>query len=477
MALSVVLTAGFGASSQLQAAEVRDLVIEAEGRAIRMQVVLTVDGRSVADLRQSLVDTVVQQADKNGDGQIDRAEAMTAFQMLGKSPDGYQDSHAGSAQLFAELLSSQLGAPFEIVVQPQPLVDRLELLTALDKDRDGSISAAELGDAVSLLDRYDADGDGLLSQPELAPTEPLQPTPLRSGENFPAGRFPFRWEAASEDPHFIVEVKLIGRAFGRPKIIVADAKSSSPLEESLAPTITSEPRKTSVDMAGLIIDLEATPARITTEDVKRFYLLQFRQRDEDKNGYLDESEFLGLGLPGLDFRNADSNGDGMLFPDELRAQLDALILRETSRVRIDVSFERQSLFSQLDSDGDERLSRRELLNAEQVLTTIDLDGDGRIGIGEFGGRYRLAFKVPNLLEGANPRMLADFQAMSRNPSPRALEGPAWFAAMDRNSDGDVSQREFMGSLSLFTALDTDEDGLISPDEAKSAEETVSKRER
>ena len=74
-------------------------------------------------------------------------------------------------------------------------------------------------------------------------------------------------------------------------------------------------------------------------------------------------------------------------------------------------------------------------------------------------------------------MLADLQAMPRNPSPRALEGPAWFAAMDRNTDGDVSQREFMGPIALFSAMDADEDGLISPDEAKSAEEAVSKREQ
>jgi hypothetical protein len=40
--------------------------------------------------------------------------------------------------------------------------------------------------------------------------------------------------------------------------------------------------------------------------------------------------------------------------------------------------------------------------------------------------------------------------------------------MDRNGDGDVSLREFLGPLELFRKLDRDGDGLISPDEARAA---------
>jgi Ca2+-binding EF-hand superfamily protein len=363
----------------------------------------------------------------------------------------------------------------EIVVEPQPLVDRLELFAALDEDGDGFVTAGEFASAERILARYDADGDGTLNQPELAPTEPLQPTPLRSGSDFPPGRFPVRWQAPSDQPDVTVEIKLIGRAFGRPKVVVTD-RAGKRAANSSALAVTSETRKASFDVAGIGIDLDATPARITSEDVKRFFLLQLRQRDADKNGYLDEGEFLGLGLPSLDYKTADANSDGMLFPDELRAKLDELIARETNHVRLQASFERQPLFTKLDADGDMRLSRRELRDAHNVLASIDVDGDGRVSLAEFGGRYRLAFSVPNLLDGANPRMVAQVEAMPRGPSKRSADGPKWFAAMDRNGDGDVAAREFFGGLDDFKRLDADSDGLISPAEAESAEEFVSDRE-
>lgn len=411
-----VLTAGKAAPAADTGG--RDLVIDAPGKPIRVRVVALVDGKTVEERRRAIVESKVP------------------------GTDG--------------------ASPFEIVVQPQPLVDRLELFAALDADGDGFVTAAELSESERLFARYDADGDGTLNQPELAPTEPLQPTPVRSGDNFPPGRFPFHWEDAAGEPDAVIEVRLIGRAFGRPKVTV--------VEKVEGLTVTAEARKALFDLAGIGLDLDAAPARVTSEDVKRFYLLQLRQRDADKNGYLSEEEFAGLGLPGLDYGSADANSDKMLFPDELSARLNALIARESSRVRIQATFERQPLFTKLDADGDDRLSRRELRGAGNALSSADVDGDGRIGLAEFGGRYRLSFGVPNLLDGANPRMVADFEAMTRGPSPRASEGPPWFAAMDRNADGDLDRREFLGAADLFAKLDADTDGLLSPEEAKTADD-------
>ena len=59
-------------------------------------------------------------------------------------------------------------------------------------------------------------------------------------------------------------------------------------------------------------------------------------------------------------------------------------------------------------------------------------------------------------------------AVANRPRPTGAEAsraPAWFRAMDRNGDGVISPREFLGPPEVFRKLDLNGDGVISPEEA------------
>ncbi|HEY4259834.1 MAG TPA: hypothetical protein VGM98_06735, partial [Schlesneria sp.] len=49
-------------------------------------------------------------------------------------------------------------------------------------------------------------------------------------------------------------------------------------------------------------------------------------------------------------------------------------------------------------------------------------------------------------------------------------GPIWFQRWDRNNDGDITWREFLGPRDAFEQLDADRDDLIDPKEAEAARE-------
>lgn len=119
----------------------------------------------------------------------------------------------------------------------------------------------------------------------------------------------------------------------------------------------------------------------------------------------------------------------------------------------------------IDSNGDARLSGRELKSAATQLLAYDKDGDRKVSIKEFPYQYDL-----NIRQGGRPTYIRN-----ATPVPNQLrvptQGPIWFRKMDRNGDGDISKREFLGRPEHFRQLDTDKDDYISRTEAEAVEKT------
>ena len=122
---------------------------------------------------------------------------------------------------------------------------------------------------------------------------------------------------------------------------------------------------------------------------------------------------------------------------------------------------------------DRRISRRELAHAFESLQQFDLNGDGAITAVELAGRFQGVLQLGKPVLFRNQGMRGNATAPIAN---RPSAGPDWFRKMDRNRDGDVSPREFLGPLAAFKKLDTDGDGKISQAEFTKGKKKSSKAE-
>lgn len=210
--------------------------------------------------------------------------------------------------------------------------------------------------------------------------------------------------------------------------------------------------------------------------IKNYELLSYTS-DEDKNGYLDTAEYLQLGLP-LPFEQLDADGNAMLFKDEITTYLRRRSQRATLRPVFSVESRGGNIFEVLDSRRDGQLTARELRDSEDLFEQYDRNNDGVVQSQELVTSYRIEITFG---EDDITRLLGDGNAatpainVASNAQPRQMLGadvPAWFRFMDRNGDGEVTWNEFPAKRELFEQLDTNEDGLLSPEEAINSEEKV-----
>lgn len=202
----------------------------------------------------------------------------------------------------------------------------------------------------------------------------------------------------------------------------------------------------------------------------RFYLQKIREVDADKNGYLNESEFVTLNVGGVEFAAVDENRDGMVVYKELETALKQLVALEQAAMLLEISDDAKTLFEILDANLDNRLGSREFRDGPKRVRQYDANRDGRLARSEMRTKYGLEVSLARTsflnVSLANPNMMQ--QARQGRVRP-ATSGPTWFRKMDRNQDGDLTWREFLGERGDFTRIDANQDGLIDLNEAVAAE--------
>ena len=432
------------------------------------------------------------------DGVVTRSSLLTYFKRIGLTPLTVRfESRAAAAD------SAEIGAP----VQSVPLFE------LLDGNGDRRLSAPELSNALDVLRKLDRDDDETISQAELFPLMQRPQVVPRRGDSAPQSVVPFISVASGESLPKLVR-RLIEK-YDR-DIVDGSGNSASPKNQKLnsqelgltekelqkhdkdgdgqldftelcrfissaTPTLevslnTSDGTVKSVgsdastvralDDGSLTLVLGASQINISAAPADQSFSaeatskLLFQGLDLDGNEYLEGTEIQDNPFLKDAVSSLDTDENGKIYLDEFVASMKPRF--DVARNRCDLLIVEQgrTLFEILDSDRDGRLSHREIRAIAETLALWDTNADGQLSSEEIPLQYRMI--------GSEGTLLRSSPSISATNSSRqsGTTGPTWFQKMDRNRDGDVSKREFLGDIDLFDKIDVNKDGAIDASEAR-----------
>lgn len=388
--------------------------------------------------------------DGNGDRRLSAAELSNALDVLRKL-DRDDDETISKAELFPMMQRPQV-VPRRGDSAPQPVVPFISqasgeslpklvrrLIEKYDRDIAGGpgnsaspknqkLNSQELGLTEKELQKHDKDGDGQLDFTELC-------------------RF-----ISSATPTLVVSLNV---SDGTVKSVGSDASTVRALDDG----------STTLVLGASQINISATRADPSFR-VEAASKLLFQELDLDGNEYLEGAEIQDNPFLKDAVSSLDTDENGKIYFDEFVAYIKPRFDVARNRCELLIVEQGRTLFEILDSDRDGRLSHREIRAIAEKLALWDTNADGQLSSEEIPLQYRMI--------GAEGTLLRSFPSnIATNSSRRSgTTGPTWFQKMDRNRDGEVSKREFLGDVDLFDKIDVNKDGTIDASEARHFKPTV-----
>jgi Ca2+-binding EF-hand superfamily protein len=336
-----------------------------------------------------------------------------------------------------------------------------QVLTLYDKNKNGKLSRDEIGLDKPLFDQLDVNHDDQLDAREFAAFF------RRDADLELLGRLGTANAAQQKVAGFLKSIGVPGQPV-RAEIFNPD-KRDMPLAARVK---RQSPVALAMALGDANIDLSVSDQMFAQfTNLKQFYTQQFKQADTDKKGVIDMKKAQTAQFLDQIFPLADRDGDGKLTEKELTAYLDMQVQGSASQTQLTITDTGRSLFDVLDANGDGRLSIRELRSAWERMKPLAKSAAG-LSRGDVSRRLEVSL-------GAGQGRRGRPVPVARGGMGRPAQGgnkaaPLWFTKMDRNGDGDISPREFIGRDEDFRKLDADGDGLISAEEARQFDEQLKK---
>jgi Ca2+-binding EF-hand superfamily protein len=510
--------------------EVRDTILMLETGPLHIRVHVAMGGVSPASSRQAEVDKLMKELDTDGDGKLSREESQKSPLLREKQRPGAQQfiKSIGATQTMTrkdieKKLETRGG---ETVVYRQNTNSSEtddEVFKLLDADANGVLTEVEMFNAVDLLLAKDGDDDECVTLDEFAPPPDPNAMPVAIvGMQTPRSSEPSISEILRDTQQTLLPAQLLRKydkdrnkklsaeelGWTAERIQPCDANNDGQLDQRELTTIaksptdvelavdlmksTGQPMLRVISAGGERVDGDKYPdfaslklptaiLNLSVRDIDPFKasmdiaLRVFNELDVDANGYLDKDETAGQERFGRGlFDQIDADGDGKIFGEEMKAFVSAGAQPKAMTCQVTAFDDGAGFFGTLDSNGDSRISMREMRYADKSLANMERDSQAGIAKTEPARHYRIEFVRGVFMPVGAPSRAMVANVASTPSAPRAV-GPIWFQRWDRNNDGDITWREFLGPRDAFEQLDADRDDLIDPKEADAASRFATER--